>query len=333
MKLVSIAAALVAACKPHAPIPLDTPASPWSMGSDVPDPRFQPGVTALGQSVAVVDGWDTPTELTTRVDQYDTTHGTWLAPLTDAPVARHDPQVAVIGTTLFLLGGLDEAGMAYADCYALNTQFGSGAWQPIAPIPAGFERGAAAVITTAPRIYLIGGEASGAALASAIFYDSIADAWTTTGGLPDLPAPRDRPAAIRRIDGTFVIAGGLAGVTADTAVADTDLLTPDQQTGSGAWVAATAMPDATGGCAYGAIADQLLCGGGSAGTSAVATMQGYASLSDTWTSYAAMPEPRTGAGGIAIANSLYVVGGAPTLAVAPTSTLFVFTLNDVTGTQ
>ncbi|HEY1816897.1 MAG TPA: hypothetical protein VGG74_31330 [Kofleriaceae bacterium] len=324
MKLVWIAA-LVAACKPHAPVPLDTPPTPWSTGSDVPDPRFEPGVTALGQSVAVVDGWDTPTELTTRVDLYDTTQGTWFPPLVDAPVARHDPQVAVIGTTLYLLGGLDAAETAHGDCYALDTGVGSATWQPIAPIPPGFERGAAAVITTAPRIYLVGGESSAGPVASMIFYDSIADAWTTVDTLPDLPVPLARAAGIRRVDGTFVIAGGGS--------ANAYWLTPDQQTGSGAWADVTAMPTATAGCAYGAIADQLLCAGGSAGASALATMQGYASLDDSWTTYATMPAARAGAGGIVIANSLYVVGGSDTLAIDPTSTLFVFTLNDVTGTQ
>lgn len=314
------------ACNP-AHIPLDTPPTPWIAGPALPDPRFAPGATALGLSLAVTGGYDTPTTLTTRVDLFSTPDGTW-SQLPDTPVARADPQTAAIGATLFLLGGFGSDGTARGDCYALDTSTGSGSgWQPIAAMPDGFARAGAAVVVSSPRIYLFGGAGSAGALASVIFYDMIADAWTT-GALPDLPAPRFAPAAMRRApDGLFVVAGGLAGTTADTASSDVDLL----YLGSDAWIAGSAMPVASGDCAYGVVDGQLVCAGGEAGGSALADTQAYDSINNTWAAYAPLPEPRTGTPGAAIANALYVPGGAPDLTMTPTATLYQFRISSTAG--
>jgi N-acetylneuraminic acid mutarotase len=333
---------LLAACGAPGKTALDAPASPWSSGPPLPDPRLEPGVTTLGQSVVVLGGWDTDVQaglhVTTRVDVFDTTQQTW-SQLPDAPVARHHVQIAAIGTTLYLLGGLDGTAdqnndyPARGDCYALNTGVPGATWQPIAAMPAGFERGSAAIVVTAPRIYLFGGASTTAALANVIIYDAIQDTWLT-GQLPDLPAPRSHPAAMRRrADGTFVVTGGLAGLAADTAEADTYLLTPDQATPSGAWTSGMPMPAQRGGCAYGVVQDQLLCAGGEGGMSAFTYTQGYDAINDVWNTYPFMPEPRAGVQGATVADKLYVPGGAEELVFEPTDTLFVFSLNDVAGTQ
>jgi N-acetylneuraminic acid mutarotase len=332
-----VAILLVAACKAPAAIPLDAPASPWSMGSNLPIPRLEPGVAALGESIVVVGGWDTGVEaglqVTTRVDVYDTTQDTW-SQLPDAPVARHHVQLATIGTTVYLLGGLDGTAdvnndyPARGDCYAIDTGTPNATWQPIAPIPTGFERGSAGVVVTPPRVYLLGGASTTDAIASNIFYDSIADAWTT-GALPDLPTARSHPAAMRRAsDGTFIVVGGLAGLASDTAEADVYWLTSDQQTSAGTWVSKTPMPEERGGCAYGVVQDQLLCAGGEAGMSALTYMQGYDSINDVWNSYPYLPSPRAGVQGAAVADALYVVGGAEALVFEPTDSLYIFSLDD-----
>ena len=337
MRLLWLALLLAGACKAPGPMNADAPASPWTMGPNLPDPRLEPGVTALGQSVVVVGGFDTGVQaglkVTTGVEVFDTSTQIW-GTLPDAPVARHHVQIAVIGTTLYLLGGLDGTAdvnnnyPARGDSYALDTTNPGAGWRTIATMPAGFERGSAAVVISPPRIYLLGGASTTAALASVIFYDVTADAWTT-GAFPDLPAPRSHPAAMRRAeDGTFILVGGLAGLTADTAQADTFLLTPDQQTPSGAWTTGTPMPEQRGGCAYGVVQNQLLCAGGEAGMSALTYMQGYDSINNVWKNYPFLPEPRAGTLGAAIADKLYVPGGAMELVFEPTDTLFVFSLDD-----
>ncbi|MFT3694841.1 MAG: kelch repeat-containing protein [Kofleriaceae bacterium] len=317
------------ACSSNTPAPLpDAPASPWSSGPDIPVPRLESGVTAIGQSVAVVGGFDTDQvaglDVTKRVDLFDTLEGTW-SQLPDAPVARHHVQIAAIGTTLYLLGGLDGAPdvsndyPARGDSYKLDLADQASGWSQLASMPVGFERGSAAVIVAPPRIYLLGGAGTTDAIATNISYDVIEDAWHTDE-LPDLPAARSHPAAVRRVDGTFVLVGGLAGLASDTAEADVYTLPPDRS----AWATATPMPEQRGGCAYGLIGGQLICAGGEAGTSALRATQGYDVLNDTWTDYPDMPMSTAGTLGAAIGQRLYVPGGARALRFEPVSTMFVF---------
>src|SRR5262252_399411 len=119
--------ALFAACEK--PSMNDAPLTAWTMGPNLPLARLEPGVTALGQQLVVLGGF-APTggggiDVTTEVDLLDVSSGKWTQ-LPDAPVKRHHVQLAAIGATLFLLGGLDvpDASNNYparGDCYALDT--------------------------------------------------------------------------------------------------------------------------------------------------------------------------------------------------------------------
>jgi len=320
MRTILAAALVLAACGDHK-ANVDAPSSPWSLGPMLPDPRLEPGVTALGQQLVVLGGFDTGVmagnHITTRVDVLDTATGTWRQ-LPDAPVAWTHIQLASIGTTLYLLGGLEgPMYIAQGQAWKMSTTDANPTWQAIAPLPAGQERGSAAVFATAGRIYLLGGAGTTTALASCMYYDVVGDTWQM---LPDLPAPRSHPAGMLRVDGTLVLAGGLAGLFADTFASDVWQLTP----GAPQWQAMTPMPEARGGCAYGVIQGQLVCAGGEAGTSALRYTELYAPLSDTWTEGTLMPLPTAGTQGTAIADRLYVPGGARLLQLEPTDTLLVY---------
>jgi hypothetical protein len=325
-----LALAVLGACSSPAPLP-DAPSSPWSTGPTLPVPRLEPGVTALGQRVAVVGGFDTSQtaglDVTTRVDVFDTFTQTW-SQLPDAPVARHHVQLAAVGTTLYLLGGLDGAPDAMnnyparGDCYALDTGAATPEWRVLASMPAGYERGSAAVVVASSRIYLFGGAATSDAVATNLQYDTVSDTWTMQ--LPDLPAKRSHPAAMRRLDGGFVVVGGLSGLASDTAQADVYQLPTDQQMPTGTWTAGMPMPVQRGGCAYGVIQGKLICAGGEAGNSALSYTQGYDPLADQWSDFDVMPMPTAGTLGAAIGQRLFVPGGARRLVFEPTDTLYIF---------
>lgn len=362
---------VLAACS-SAPAKPDAPTSAWSKGPPLPLPRIEAGVAAMGQMLIVVGGFDTGQsaglDVTKQVDWLDTSMcpGTasqcaWnmAGQLPDAPVARHHAQVAAIGTTLYLLGGLDgtpDAQNNYparGDTYRLDTLDLATGWEPLASMPAGLERGSAAVVVVPPRIDPFGGANATSALATNIYYDTSSDRWCpnpadpmhdacpTGPTVPDLPAPRSHPAAMRRVDGTFVVVGGLSGLTSDTDVADAHQLVA----GATAWdvdgqnhpVAFTAMPQARGGCAYGVIQGQLVCAGGEAGTSALKVVESYDALVDPpptgqpspWTEDEMMPESTAGTQGAAIGVRLFVPGGSRTvpsltLSFEPTDTLYIF---------
>jgi hypothetical protein len=340
MRAVAAMLVTLVACSSPAPQP-DAPASPWSLGipgfpesARLPVPRLEPGVTAMGDQLVVVGGFDTDLmaglHITKRVDVLDTLTGTWSR-LPDAPVAWTHLQLAAVGTTLYLLGGLEgQQYIARGEAFALDTQTPGATWRPIAPLPAGLERGSAGVVVVAPRIYLFGGASTTGALASNIFYDVSMDAWCPGAAcppdqeLPDLPLPRSHPAAARRVDGTFVVAGGLGGLASDTAADDTWLLPPTAQVPTGQWQTAAPMPTERGGCAYGVILGQLVCAGGEAGTSALPTTEGYDLMNGTWATLAPMPVPTAGTQGAAIGQRLFVPGGARVLQFEPTDTVYVF---------
>jgi N-acetylneuraminic acid mutarotase len=316
---------------------VDAPSSHWTSGTPLPVPRLEPGVTALGQRVVVLGGFDTDLmaglEITKRVDVYDPAADPAITPsvaatsnpwsqLPDAPVAWTHVQLAAVGTTLYLLGGL--AGQTYTaqgEAFALDTQDVNATWRPIAAMPAGMERGSAAVVVSGSRIYLLGGAGTNAALATNLYYDTQADTWGQL--MPDLPAPRSHPAGIRRADGTLVVAGGLGTLDSTSQAGDTWQLVPLGTV----WTSGMMMPEPRGGCAYGEIQGQLVCAGGEAGPSAYKSVESYDPLADTWTELEPMPDSRAGAQGAAIGDRLFVPGGARQLVYEPLATLFVYTAN------
>ncbi|HTR56040.1 MAG TPA: kelch repeat-containing protein [Kofleriaceae bacterium] len=321
--------ALAAACGGHANT-IDAPSTPWSLSpSQVPDPRLEPGVTALGQQLVVLGGFDTDVQqgldITQRVDVFDPTAQTWST-LPDAPVAWTHIQLVGIGTTLYLLGGL--AGsmyVAHGESFVLETTASPMQWTPIASMPVGMERGSAAIAVSPNRIYLMGGASTANALQSVIYYDLTTDSW---GQLPDLPAPRSHPAGMITPDGTLVLAGGLSGLFADSFAGDVWQLPP----GATEWsTGLAAMPDARGGCMYGVIQGQLVCAAGEAATSALTYTETYDPLGDKWSENTAMPVPTAGTQGAVIASRLYIPGGARELQFFPTDTLYIYAPLDVVG--
>ncbi|HEU4734806.1 MAG TPA: kelch repeat-containing protein, partial [Kofleriaceae bacterium] len=92
------------------PEPRDGPASAWQLGPTMPRRALAPGVAMLGQQLVVAGGFDTGAseglEITARVDAFDVGTGTWEA-LPDAPVRWSHANLATVGATLYLAGGLE----------------------------------------------------------------------------------------------------------------------------------------------------------------------------------------------------------------------------------
>lgn len=287
----------------------------------MPGRRLEPGVGSLGTRLVVAGGISTSLAegltITPEVLTLDTLAGTWDA-LPDLPVAWTHAAVAGVGTTLYVLGGLEGPDfVARGEAFALD--FGATAWRAIAPLPAGLERGAAGVVVSPPHIYLLGGASTTGSLASCLDYDLGADTWTQ---LPDLPSPRSHPAAMRDDDGTLIVAGGLGDLGSSRPLADVDALPPL----ASSWSPRAPMPTPRGGCAYGVSYGQLVCAGGESGSSALPTVESYDPDLDVWTERFALPEPRAGTQGAAIGQQLYVPGGARALVFEPLDTVHVFGL-------
>ena len=287
----------------------------------MPGRRLEPGVGSIGTRLVIAGGISTSLSeglmITPEVITLDTLAGTWDS-LPDLPVAWTHAAVAGIGTTVFVLGGLEGPDfIAHGEGFALD--FGATAWRAIAPMPAGFERGAAGVVVSPPHIYLLGGASTTGSLASCLDYDFAADTWTL---LPDLPSARSHPAAMRDGSGTLIVAGGLADLGSSRPLANVDALPPNGST----WSPRAPMPTPRGGCAYGVSYGQLVCAGGESGSSALPIVESYDADLDEWTERFSLPEPRAGTPGAAIGQQLYVPGGARALVFEPLDTVHVFGL-------
>jgi N-acetylneuraminic acid mutarotase len=316
----------VAACA-STPASPDAPSSAWSLGPTMPRRALEPGVAALGQQVVVAGGFDTSLpeglDITARVDTYDPTDEAWRA-LPDLPVRWTHGNLAVVGGTLYLAGGLEGVPyVAHGEAFVLDP-LGQG-WQPIAAIDPADARGASGVVTAPGRIYLLGGMSSTAALATCLEYDVAANRWTH---LPDLPAPRSHPAAMRMADGTLIVAGGLASFDASEPRGEVWAL-PPPGAATRTWQPRTAMhqpadPDVRGGCAYGVALGELVCAGGEGGQTARKAVDSYDPYLDQWTMREPMPIERAGAQGAVVGGRLFVPGGAGGLTFDPTDTLYVY---------
>src|SRR5206468_1402981 len=98
------------------------------------------------------------------------------------------------------------------------------------------------------------------------------------------------------LDGSLIVAGGLATVDATSAVTDTYLLPP----GGTAWQPKMPMLFAHGGCAYGVVQGQLVCAGGEGGNppgEVFKVTESYDPICDVWTRREDMPQPRAGTQG------------------------------------
>jgi hypothetical protein len=322
------------ACSPFedcVPGTIDCPAdAAWSVGPAMPRRALDPGVAALGLQVVVAGGFATgPSEgreITARVDAFDTTDAMWRA-LPDAPVRWTHINLATVGATLYITGGLEGAQRtAHGEAFALDAV--TRTWRPIAAMDPGDARGASGVVTAQGRIYLLGGASSAGALASSLEYDIAQDRWTR---LPDLPAPRAQPTAMRMPDGTLIVAGGVESLDATQPRSEVWAL-PPPGSASRTWQPRSPMPvdqAARGGCAYGVVLGELVCAGGVGGPCARSTVESYAPYTDVWTAREPMPVERAGTQGAVVGGRLFVPGGAGTLALEPTDTLYIYTPLDI----
>lgn len=317
-----LALAVLAACEGSPGTPDAGP--PWTEAPPLPSPRYAPGVTALGQRVVVVGGADqvAPSlHVTPDVLALDLLAGVWTE-LPPAPVAWTHANVASSAATLYLLGGLEgDAGVARGDAYALDLTLPGAAWRPLSPMPAGAERGAAAVVVSPPHVFLLGGASSTGAVATSLAYNFSDDTWAF---LPALPSPRAHAAAMRMFDGTLIVAGGLRALDGSGPLDEVWALPPR----ASEWQPRAAMPRARGGCAYGAVFGQLVCAGGEDGVAALAAVDSYDPVNDVWTTLPDLPAPRTDTQGAAIGSRLFVPGGSSSLVPEVTATVFVLSLFD-----
>lgn len=289
---------------------------PWSRGPKLPLGATQETATvAVDGKVYVLGGFNGLRGVVGAVQVFDLETCTWSLGPELGPL--HHANAAVVGDTIYVLGGLTDDSFTPLDGAWALTPARDHAWRPLPPMPAA--RGSAAVGVIDGRIYLAGGLAGQAQAALSVF-DPSTGAWRED--LPPLPAPRDH-ACGAAIGGRLYVVGGR-----QTQVSSVARTVFEYEPG-GTWRTLAAMPTARGGVACGVVGERLIVVGGEGNpespTGVFAQVESYDPAADRWDSLPTMPTPRHGMGAAAVDGTLVVPGGATRAGFAASAALELLT--------
>ena len=286
--------------------------SGWTALAPITDgPTQENAVVALDGEVVIVGGFDEQASLLDDVEAYDPNNDTWRA-LAVMPDDRHHVNAAVVGGKLYVVGSL--AGLDFSaqpDVYIYDPAING--WSFGTPMPAGTERGGAAVGVIGSKIYVAGGYRSGS-VGDHSAYDTVNDSWETLAAIPDV---RDHLVGAAIGGELFVIGGRTNGIAN---VSDrVDVYDPD----SDSWTPRSAMPTARAGCMAAALDGRIFVFGGEGNgddpSGVFGEVEAYDPATDSWEAFDAMRTPRHGTGATTIGDVIYIPGGAPTQAFGAVS--------------
>ena len=279
-------------------------------------PRQEHSVVSSANSIYILAGLRGPGEiLTPAVEVYHPANDSWTD-ATPLPFAAHHVNVAVVGDTLYYLGGLFSArgtifqSVVRADAFRLVPGGGRG-WEPVAPMPDA--RGSAAVGVHGTTVWLAGGLTANMRSIDAVSsYDTVANRWTRHDELR-LPEARDH-AGSAVVDGVLYLVGGRVGMhTRNRATVLTLNLTALASGAQASWVAKAPMPVARGGLAVAAAGRKIYAFGGEGNRGAAKgvfpDVAVYNIVTDSWEMAAPMTAPRHGFGAASVGDKVYVPGG------------------------
>ena len=296
----------------------------WTEAPKVPDMRDEAAAANVEGHLYYLGGFTARpagpgTVVSDLVDIYDPVAGTWSAgPPLPVGSPRHHLATAVIGTSLYVLGGFTGPSGQFLGS-AQTWVLAAGAWSRLADQPVA--RGAAAVQVVGTKIFVAGGGPNeGASVADVYAYDPAADAWTTRASLQ---AARQHVGSCATQGGMIVLGGWVGGsATGILGVAESY----DAATDS--WSTLARMPTARAGLE--AITLNGLCyalGGEGIVAQVYDTTpvnESFDVVSGMWTTQAPMPTKRHGFGVAAIGGFIYAVGGAPEPSDSFTNVMEIF---------
>lgn len=315
----------------------------WHALPEIPSPRQEHSVSAVGDRVYIVGGITSnfsytsaslhdPAELrpVKDVEFYDIKQRTWgsAAPL---PVSINHGNIASVGGKIYLLGGLSGANMStwnsLANSYVYDPSLDT--WAEIAPMPEGAARGGAAVGVYGSTIILAGGltkldltgnydQLSVNVVSS---YDTKTNKWSTS--FPPLPGARDHVAGAV-IGHTFYVTGGrdLGQYNTRNNTWALDLKSPSS------WADKASMPTARGGLAGVAVRQYLFTFGGEGNpmdeNGVFNNTEVYDSVNDSWLIGPPMSVPRHGTNAVAIGPDIFIPGGGILIAAGPVNASTIY---------
>jgi len=162
----------------------------WSQIASLPTGTTQAGQAADSRYIYFAGGHvatssTSQTFSTRHVYAYDTVNNSYVS-LPDLPAARGPGGLALVGRTLYFMGGSDSSRNDVATVYALDLDNAGAGWQTKASMPAAENRFGVAVLNG--KIYAVGGQTNydnNAVHRNTLYrYDPSANTWATLHTLP-----------------------------------------------------------------------------------------------------------------------------------------------------
>ncbi|KAH7063773.1 hypothetical protein BKA63DRAFT_526119 [Paraphoma chrysanthemicola] len=261
---------------------------------------------------------------------------------TRAPIPQplNHLSAAVVDGKIYLLGGLVEAGKsnddrawrAIGESWIYDPSLDT--WSTLPSLPAGQERGSAAVGVYDKKIYLAGGvtalelygNQTQATISTVSAFDTVARKWLDVPEPAKLmPAGRDHAGAAVVNQKMYVLGGRERG---QGNVKDTVFVLDLCDLEKGWRTSAARMPTARGGVAAGVVGKKIYTFGGE-GNRAVesgvfAEVEAYDTVKEKWYGVGSMRVPRHGTYAVGVKGKVYVPGGGIVQGGGPVSDFDVF---------
>ncbi|KAK2796649.1 hypothetical protein FQN51_009090 [Onygenales sp. PD_10] len=329
------------------PLAIGTPYRPHhGLWKDLPPipiaPRQEHSTVAISRSTIAILGGIVPeanssiSPTTTLVQLYNIQKNTWhsAAPL---PIALNHPNVAAVHGRIYVLGGLtpdpEGAWRSVPDSWVYDPE--SDVWESIQPMPAGQERGSAAVGVDGHIIWLAGGmkilvpreggEQTSVNLVSA--YDTVSDTWLSLPtAVQNMPGRRDHAGAAVIHSKFYVVGGRDSG---QFNVQDTVNVLDLSALEDGWTIAEGRMPTPRGGIATAAVGSQIYTFGGEGnpepGSAGVFNeTEVYNTATGQWRKLGPMKLPRHGTYAVAVDSTVYIPGGGISIGAGPVASFDLF---------
>lgn len=290
------------------------PDTGWTTAASLPEPLQEFHAAVLNGQIYIAGGIGAGNEDSDRAYRYDFDADRWEQ-IADLPEARHHMPLAVVGDTLYAIGGLVTVGSSFnsmSDLLAYNAD--TDQWEERTPLPEA--RGASAAGVVDGRIIVMGGfSASNRLMETVDIYDPVTDSWTQ--GAP-IPTPRDHLTAAV-LDGMIYAIGGRR-LSLGEVLDVVEVYDPEADE----WTTRSPMPTARGGLGSAVLNNRIHVFGGEISGPANREHEVYNPSEDSWEIFDEMPEGRHGSGVVELNGRIFIIGGGPNTGFSQSNVVQVF---------
>jgi hypothetical protein len=270
----------------------------WQRGTAMPLPRSEVAGAPFRGGIAVVGGFRSGGDASSRVDLYLPGRKKWRS-LPDLPEVTNHAMAASAGGRIYVVGGYgDGLSVPRRTAYV----FDGTRWTALARMPDGRAAGAAAIADG--KLYVVGGISLGLGNRLAedvLVLDLASGTWSTVTG----PTPREHLAAVS-VGGVVHALGGRL----DSLDSNLDLFEAFSP-GTQSWTTLAPVPSRRSGTGAAFAKGLIVSVGGEAPDGTIASVYGYDPALRSWRRLPNLPTPRHGLAVVAIKNRVFAVAGGP----------------------